>query len=151
MASFFLRMPMPGKENGNQGFNIRDAHVPMKTNEVNLSYHIVLWPAETKRNQKRFDGNQFCCMGITKLINSLVLRWRALFVSMFFTSSSKDMFVKFWDLDTQHCFLTLVGHKSEVYSCMFFQFLVISRSWSMFQYVIFHQYYKPCKHFSSVK
>lgn len=24
------------------------------------------------------------------------------------------MLVKFWDLDTQHCFLTLVGHKSEV-------------------------------------
>lgn len=24
------------------------------------------------------------------------------------------MFVKFWDLDTQHCFLTLVGHKNEV-------------------------------------
>lgn len=28
--------------------------------------------------------------------------------------SSKDSFVKFWDLDTQHCFLTLVGHRSEV-------------------------------------
>ena len=30
--------------------------------------------------------------------------------------SSKDSFVKFWDLDTQHCFLTLVGHRSEVRS-----------------------------------
>lgn len=31
-------------------------------------------------------------------------------------SASKDMFVKFWDLDTEHNFKTLVGHKSEV-SC----------------------------------
>lgn len=29
-------------------------------------------------------------------------------------SSSKDTFVKFWDLDTQHCFKTLVGHRTEV-------------------------------------
>ena len=29
--------------------------------------------------------------------------------------SSKDTFVKFWDLDTQHCFKTLVGHKTEVW------------------------------------
>ena len=32
----------------------------------------------------------------------------------FLIISSKDSFVKFWDLDTQHCFLTLVGHRSEV-------------------------------------
>lgn len=29
-------------------------------------------------------------------------------------SASKDTFVKFWDLDTEHNFKTLVGHKSEV-------------------------------------
>ena len=28
--------------------------------------------------------------------------------------SSKDTFVKLWDLDTYHCFQTVVGHKSEV-------------------------------------
>lgn len=28
--------------------------------------------------------------------------------------SSKDTLVKLWDLDTQHCFQTLVGHRSEV-------------------------------------
>lgn len=28
--------------------------------------------------------------------------------------SSKDSFVKWWDLDTQHCFKTVVGHRSEV-------------------------------------
>jgi U3 small nucleolar RNA-associated protein 12 len=31
-------------------------------------------------------------------------------------SSSKDTFVKFWDLDTEHNFKTLIGHRSEV-SC----------------------------------
>eukprot|EP00795_Rhopilema_esculentum_P017672 gene17672-9326_t len=30
--------------------------------------------------------------------------------------SSKDTLIKLWDLDTQHCFLTLVGHRSEVWS-----------------------------------
>lgn len=29
-------------------------------------------------------------------------------------SASKDTFVKFWDLETQHCFKTLVGHRTEV-------------------------------------
>jgi len=29
--------------------------------------------------------------------------------------SSKDSLVKLWDLDTQHCFQTLVGHRSEVW------------------------------------
>ena len=31
------------------------------------------------------------------------------------TTSAKDNFVKFWDLDTQHCFRTLVGHRTEVW------------------------------------
>ncbi|XP_072301134.1 WD repeat-containing protein 3 [Eucyclogobius newberryi] len=31
-------------------------------------------------------------------------------------TSSKDSFVKWWDLDTQHCFKTMVGHRSEVWS-----------------------------------
>lgn len=31
-------------------------------------------------------------------------------------TSSKDTFVKFWDLDTQHCFKTLIGHRTEVWS-----------------------------------
>lgn len=29
-------------------------------------------------------------------------------------TGSKDSFVKFWDLETQHCFKTLVGHRTEV-------------------------------------
>lgn len=33
-------------------------------------------------------------------------------------SSSKDTFVKWWDLDTQHCFRTMVGHRSEVSSTL---------------------------------
>lgn len=30
-------------------------------------------------------------------------------------SCSKDSFVKFWDLTTQHCFKTLVDHRSEIW------------------------------------
>lgn len=29
--------------------------------------------------------------------------------------SSKDTFVKFWDLDTQHCYQTLTEHRSEIW------------------------------------
>ena len=31
-------------------------------------------------------------------------------------SSSKDTLMKVWDLDTQHCIQTVVGHRSEVWS-----------------------------------
>lgn len=31
-------------------------------------------------------------------------------------SCSKDTFVKVWDLDTQHCIQTLVGHRTEVWA-----------------------------------
>ncbi len=31
-------------------------------------------------------------------------------------SSSKDSFVKIWDLETQHCIQTLIGHRSKVWS-----------------------------------
>ena len=31
-------------------------------------------------------------------------------------SSSKDTFLKVWDLETQHCVQTVVGHRSEVWS-----------------------------------
>jgi WD40 repeat protein len=31
-------------------------------------------------------------------------------------TSSKDTFVKVWDLQTQHCVQTVVGHRSEVWS-----------------------------------
>ena len=29
-------------------------------------------------------------------------------------SCSKDSFVKFWDLETQHCVHTIIGHRAEV-------------------------------------
>lgn len=29
-------------------------------------------------------------------------------------SSSKDTFIKFWDLDTNHCFHTIAAHVTEV-------------------------------------
>ena len=43
-----------------------------------------------------------------------------------FFFSSKDTLVKFWDLDTQHCFKTLVGHRTEVgiFHCQLFLYSV---------------------------
>ena len=38
------------------------------------------------------------------------------FVSILLAHSSKDVVVKLWDLETQHCFQTIVGHRSEVWS-----------------------------------
>lgn len=38
-------------------------------------------------------------------------------------SSSKDTFVKFWDLDTEHNFKTLTGHRSEVRYLVMFLFV----------------------------
>ena len=35
---------------------------------------------------------------------------------LIFGLSSKDGVVKLWDVETQHCFQTLVGHRSEVWS-----------------------------------
>ena len=35
-------------------------------------------------------------------------------------SSSKDTFVKFWDLTLQHCFKTLAGHVTEVWDFSIF-------------------------------
>ena len=31
-------------------------------------------------------------------------------------TSSKDSLIKMWDLETQHCLQTVVGHKGEVWS-----------------------------------
>jgi U3 small nucleolar RNA-associated protein 12 len=39
-------------------------------------------------------------------------------VSIKTLNSAKDMLVKFWDLDTRHCFKTLVNHRSEVNDLM---------------------------------
>ena len=40
-------------------------------------------------------------------------------------SSSKDTYVKFWDLDSRHCFKTLVGHHTEV--CASFDLFCVNR------------------------
>ena len=40
-------------------------------------------------------------------------------------SSSRDSFIKFWDLKTQHCFKTVTGHKTEVWDFV----LIPARSW----------------------
>jgi U3 small nucleolar RNA-associated protein 12 len=35
-------------------------------------------------------------------------------LKIFSSISAKDMLIKFWDIDTRHCFKTIVCHKSEV-------------------------------------
>lgn len=45
-------------------------------------------------------------------------------------SCSKDTFIKFWDLETKHCFKTLCGHKSEVFilnvDCLIFFYYCVN-------------------------
>lgn len=48
----------------------------------------------------------------------------------FFYLSSKDSFVKWWDLDTQHCFKTMVGHRSEVSRIILIK--VLSYFWAVY-------------------
>lgn len=64
---------------------------------------IILWDVVAEAGLHRLTGHkgivtQICFL---KKYNILV-------------SGSKDTFVKFWDLDTNHCFKTLVGHRTEV-------------------------------------
>jgi len=51
-------------------------------------------------------------------------------------SSSKDTFVKFWDLDTEHNFKTLVGHRSEVSCLITFLLYFLLIIFSLFLYLI---------------
>ncbi|KAK2557967.1 WD repeat-containing protein 3 [Acropora cervicornis] len=96
---------------------------------------IKLWRLETKSSQVTFSGHK-SGVSVLKFDESggrLVSGSRDTDVIVFkghkglitqchfmksqniLITSSKDSFVKFWDLDTQHCFLTLVGHRSEVW------------------------------------
>jgi len=43
---------------------------------------------------------------------------RSRLLAQYLLYRSKDTFVKFWDLDTQHCFRTLLTHKTEVYGLL---------------------------------
>lgn len=39
-----------------------------------------------------------------------------LFDRRFLVSSSKDTLLKVWDMNTQHCIQTVVGHRTEIWS-----------------------------------
>lgn len=66
---------------------------------------IILWDVVNEAGLFRLQGHKG---HITDLI--LVEEENILF------SSSKDTYVKVWDLETQHCVCTLVGHRTEVTS-----------------------------------
>ena len=71
---------------------------------------IVIWDIVNESGLFRLKGHK---NGITKLQfmsshDNIVI------------SSSRDTFIKFWDLNTQHCFKTVTGHRSEVWSFSIF-------------------------------
>ena len=51
---------------------------------------------------------------LTKSLNNALLV--VVLVCNHISYSSRDGVVKLWDVETQHCFQTLVGHRSEVWS-----------------------------------
>jgi WD40 repeat protein len=66
---------------------------------------VIIWDLVAEKGKLRLSGHkgvvtQVCFMNELPVV----------------ISSSKDTLVKFWDLDTGHCFKTLVGHKAEVSS-----------------------------------
>jgi len=64
---------------------------------------IILWDVVAEAGLHRLTGHKGIVTQICFLEKYNVL-----------VSGSKDTFVKFWDLDTNHCFKTLVGHRTEV-------------------------------------
>jgi len=69
---------------------------------------IIVWDVVAETGICRLNGHKGV---ITKLI---FMKEHNIIIS-----ASKVTFVKFWDLDTEHNFKTLVGHKSEVSLIMF--------------------------------
>lgn len=66
---------------------------------------IVVWDVVNESGQFRLKGHKHVVTQVSFLTTE----------SHVLVSSSRDSFVKFWDLTTQHCFKTLTGHKSEVW------------------------------------
>ena len=64
---------------------------------------IIVWDTVAERGLHRLSGHKGVITKVAFLHDRNIL-----------VSSSKDTFVKFWDLDTTHCFKTLVGHRAEV-------------------------------------
>lgn len=68
---------------------------------------IIVWDTVAETGICRLRGHRGPVTQITFMTTHPVL-----------ISGSKDTFIKFWDLDTQHCFKTVTGHRSEVnYFC----------------------------------
>lgn len=75
---------------------------------------VILWDVVAETGIARFSGHK----GIVTSV--LFINGKNCIVS-----SSKDTFVKFWDIETKHCFKTLGGHQMEVGGRIFiFPFLI---------------------------
>lgn len=64
---------------------------------------VILWDVVSETGIARFSGHKGVVTSVL-FINS----------KNCIISSSKDTFVKFWDIETKHCFKTLGGHQMEV-------------------------------------
>lgn len=67
---------------------------------------VILWDVVSETGIARFSGHK----GV--ITSVLFINGKNCIVS-----SSKDTFVKFWDIETKHCFKTLGGHQVEVNKC----------------------------------
>ena len=67
------------------------------------STEVIVWDVISETGRARLKGHKG---GITN----------ALFVGDFVVSSSKDTFVRLWDLSVQKCIQTLIGHRHEVWT-----------------------------------
>lgn len=68
---------------------------------------IIVWDTVAETGLCRLSGHKGPITDVAFMTKESVL-----------ISASKDSLVKFWDLNTQHCFKTLTGHQTEVSALM---------------------------------
>ena len=82
-----------------------------------LILHQLIYFSRLKGHKGMITQCQFMRKYDCLITRSVVYQMSFLFllhILTFCVFSSKDTFVKFWDLSTQHCFLTLTEHRNEV-------------------------------------
>lgn len=96
---------------------------------------IVVWDSVSYTSLFRLRGHKGAVTGLAFLnkVNALL-------------SCSKDMLVKIWELETQHCIQTLVGTRREIYSlalnpsvCLYFSNIFITLFYS--QILVFNLFF----------
>lgn len=75
---------------------------------------VILWDVVSETGIARFSGHK------GDVTSVLFINGKNCVIS-----SSKDTFVKFWDIETKHCFKTLGGHQAEVLLLFIYTFTII--------------------------